>query len=67
MFIDQPAICHWFHRLPSIITEEMIAIMPERTRLAFECITRHLRLKHLECAGVKTDEFEKEELKRLAF
>ena len=67
MFIDQPAICHWFHRLPSIMTEQMVAIMPERTRLAFECITRHLRLKHLECAGVKTDEFEKEELKRLAF
>lgn len=67
MFIDEPAICHWFHRLPSIITKQMITIMPERTRLAFECITRYLRLKHLECAGVRTDAFEKEELERLAF
>lgn len=67
MFIDEPAICHWFHRLPSIITKQVIIIMPERTRLAFECITRYLRLKHLECAGVRTDAFEKEELERLAF
>lgn len=67
MFIDEPAICHWFHRLPLIITKQMITIMPERTRLAFECITRYLRLKHLECAGVRTDAFEKEELERLTF
>lgn len=67
MFIDEPAICIWFHRLPSIITKQMLTIMPERTRLAFECITRYLRLKHLECAGVRTDAFEKEELERLAF